>query len=698
MAGEDIMGLLGEINSAAKEEPLSLAEKVMGYSRSYLAGPTFNFADNIEAAIAAPFTDKTYGQELEGIRTDQNRFKRNTDYLDNIVEIGSGALLNPVSELGALAKGANYGAGTAAKLLTNPVSQSIYSAVGADNGQDPLKAAGIGALVGVGGSIIANKVGGVLTNAERNADRLKTSAYGITTADISRQIKKMGDNVDQLADSGSIPLVRSLEKYEKAGVIDPSNDIIDNIKNLYGVQNSLGGKISTLLDQADGAIAPKADFGLDNTIAYIGSLSGTAKEKAAAAADAELNALIPDLGVGRLKDLQKLKIGLNYKFDQNPYADDVIKALRSDLRAEIEKRVDDAAKQGLLPNSSAIPGTLKYLNKEWGAAAELKDVFRRKAGNDFKGDPISDLIMGGATTGGTGTLNLAGAATGNPAYWGASAILNAAQVPAAKSKLADVLREADQLKLNKLGDVIEKAGTARNVEQSYEATKPPPPYAGKSSGAPITSQSLLDEINSIDAAAPSGTPREKSAQNTAAGNLLDSVMQGSPKTQPSLQNTSATNSNQYGFMNTLFKGGDMFKGQPVSDVIKAIKSDPVDHSIAILESGLDPKAKNPDSTAKGIFQLLDGTAKNLGVKNALDAGENYDGFLKLKKENAKFGSSPQMVYAAHYLGAPTLSKWLNGDKLTEAQTAQVKELETVLLPRLMKIYSKLTKDSGTVVA
>lgn len=147
-------------------------------------------------------------------------------------------------------------------------------------------------------------------------------------------------------------------------------------------------------------------------------------------------------------------------------------------------------------------------------------------------------------------------------------------------------------------------------------------------------------------------------------------------------------------------GDDMYKGQPEKKVIEAIKEDPTDHAIALLESSLKPDAKNPKSTAKGIFQLLDGTAKSLGVKDSLDAGDNYDGYLKLKAQAIKAfkDDSPQMIYANHYLGQTVLKKWLDGKSLTDKEAAQVRELKTVLLPRLTKIYNRLLKDQGVTTA
>ena len=657
MADEDIFSLLGQINSAATEPPLSLAEKVMGYSRSVVSGPTFNFADNIEAAVAAPFTDLTYGEELENIRSEQDRFKRNTDYLDNAVEIASGAILNPFDKIKKATQGAKYGANFLSTLVTNPASQAALSAVGADNGEDPLMAAGMGLAVGAGGAVLANKIGGVLGNASREADRLKTSAYGITAADIGKQIRKMGDAVDTIADADSIPIVRSLEKYEQAGVIKPDNDVIDNIKGLFGVQRQIGTKLGEVLKDADSVIPAKPDFQLKYTSEYIDALSGKAKVKAEEAAWKEVSALSDQLGSGSLEDLQRLKVGLNYKYDENPYTDDIVKALRSDLRQEIENRVDDAARAGLV-DPDTTPGLVKYLNKEWGEAAELKNLFRKKAGADFGGDVISDTLLGASTTGAgaTGTLNMAGAVTGNPAYWGVSAIMQGLKGNVAKSKLADFLREADQTKLSNVGKFLEKWGTARTSEQIYESTEKPKPYKGKEDSI----ESILNEINSL------GGVKTKPAEPVEAGGA-------------------------YSFMDKLFKGGKVDKVS--MDVIDEVKKDPVDHAIMLLESGGDPEAKNPKSTASGLFQLLKPTAKALGVKNVFDAKENYEGYKKLKAETiSKFKNADvELIYAAHYLGEPTLKKWLNGETLTEAQQEQVKMLETKLMPRLKEIYNGLIK-------
>lgn len=60
--------------------------------------------------------------------------------------------------------------------------------------------------------------------------------------------------------------------------------------------------------------------------------------------------------------------------------------------------------------------------------------------------------------------------------------------------------------------------------------------------------------------------------------------------------------------------------------------------IARAESNFNPKAKNPDSTAKGIYQILDGTWKYEGCTgNPYNASDNVDCAMRLYK---RYGTTP----------------------------------------------------------
>ncbi len=76
-----------------------------------------------------------------------------------------------------------------------------------------------------------------------------------------------------------------------------------------------------------------------------------------------------------------------------------------------------------------------------------------------------------------------------------------------------------------------------------------------------------------------------------------------------------------------------------------------------FESGNNPLATNKSSSAKGAFQLIDATAKKLGVKDVFDLADNFEGFKKLTEEHKQmFGEDYQNLYAAHYLGATIFRK------------------------------------------
>lgn len=629
MATDDILGLLGEINSEAQEAPLSLSEKVLGYSRSYLSGPTFNFADNIEAAIASPFTDLTYDQELANIRAQQDRFKRNTDYLDNAVEIGSGLVLNPISKIKALVS-----ASTAAKsiplatLLTSVLGsapgQAALAGAGAANGKDVLETAGASAVLGTGLSAAGSVIGKVFQDTARNADRLKLSAYGIGAADIAKQLRKLGDNAENLGSASNIPLVKTLQSAEQSGIVSASNDLLENAKNIRSVQTELSKKLSGLLSEADEVVPANPNFEWNNTLDYINGLSGTAKIQAENAALEEITALTSQLGKGTLKDLQKAKVGLNYKLDnQNMYREDVITSLRSDLRAEIENRVNRAVKGGKLDETKL--NQVEWTNRKWGDLQELKDVFVKKGYKDLGGDVFEDIAKGGATTGGSGTANMASVISGNPVYAAMGALLNAARVPESKSAVADVIRDpAISKTLEAIGRVLPELVTGRSASQAYLGTKNTQPVNNN-----VSINDLLSEIESLSANSSSPAQVLSGSESNV---LLPQRGGRSPKSlkqQVSLfNNTLDFNANQTGENMEVnqSKVAEIDNGafiNRVSQVANNLETKPeLLMAVMNFESAgtFSPSVKNPGSSATGLIQFTSDTAKSLvGSKTGKEA-------------------------------------------------------------------------------
>lgn len=77
---------------------------------------------------------------------------------------------------------------------------------------------------------------------------------------------------------------------------------------------------------------------------------------------------------------------------------------------------------------------------------------------------------------------------------------------------------------------------------------------------------------------------------------------------------------------------------------------------AQIESNFDPSAKNPRSSAGGLFQQIDSNAKEFGVANRFDPRQSAVGAAKFARQNmarfAKKGipATPANLYLAHQQG------------------------------------------------
>ena len=124
-----------------------------------------------------------------------------------------------------------------------------------------------------------------------------------------------------------------------------------------------------------------------------------------------------------------------------------------------------------------------------------------------------------------------------------------------------------------------------------------------------------------------------------------------------------------------------------------IKKDPWLSLSYFMESSNGKFLKNPESSASGPFQMINATAKAVGVNaKDLDFTDDIEGMKKLKAEYLSQGikNDPIALYAAHYLGVPTLKKWQNGDNLTAKQQKQVDDLQNILIPRAKRFLKKQT--------
>lgn len=87
---------------------------------------------------------------------------------------------------------------------------------------------------------------------------------------------------------------------------------------------------------------------------------------------------------------------------------------------------------------------------------------------------------------------------------------------------------------------------------------------------------------------------------------------------------------------------------------------------ARLESSMDPNARNPNSSAGGLFQFIDGTAKAYGLADRFDPVAATDAAARLARDNQRFLTTrlgrdvtPAELYLAHQQGGGGAYKLLS---------------------------------------
>jgi hypothetical protein len=85
--------------------------------------------------------------------------------------------------------------------------------------------------------------------------------------------------------------------------------------------------------------------------------------------------------------------------------------------------------------------------------------------------------------------------------------------------------------------------------------------------------------------------------------------------------------------------------------------------MAEIESSFDPNAGSKKSSAKGLFQFTNGTAKGYGLKNVYDPLESTRAAIRYAKDNIKATGAKDGadIYMAHQWGSGGFNKMKNAD-------------------------------------
>ena len=689
MNPEELAGLLAQMDQAVSAPAvveamptvsapeLTGGDVATGFLRSAAAGPTFGLSQQLEAAARAPFTEQTYGEELANIRQQQRAFE--SEYPGSALgtEIATGLLLNPLGALGAVGKGAQAarkatsiakpiqrllqaeriakpaaavgrfieskpGGIVASRLLSYPsVQAALESAIRTEGtAEEKAMAAGLGAGVGSALGYLGGAVGRKLSKLDTEADRLLLSSYDITGADVKKLIKKQMSTGRVPQSIDDIPLPETIRAFEKADVIKRANDKAQNLVSVLQYQKKIGSGLEPVLDEANKVVDAFPDFQSKATNEYISSLSGKAREAAQTLAFEERDALINQFtNGGDLFDLQRAKVGLNYIYDTSPIAPKVQKALREDLRREIEMRVGQAVEEGKV--SDDLLTQLKSLNTEYGKAAEIKDIFAQRLGSEKGGDVVEDIFMSMRTTGGAGTALQMATQSGNILPAVAGGILTAARVPEAKRELADILTDPMfRVGASSVGRVLEAAPLVRGGARAYQQFGTEIPQAQEEQAGKVR---MAEQVI---------------AQQAAQAPLMEELRMLRQALESRAGTTTPTETPREEEPRAQMKPMALKRNASVEQRIERFtQEDPIVQSIIYQESR-GKLGQKSQAGAVGLMQLKTAAAKDMGVKDRLDPEQNLSGGARYYESLLKQFGDEELALAAYNWGMGNVDKKL----------------------------------------
>lgn len=571
---------------------------------------------------------------------------------------GTGALAS--GSAGSIAGGALGALGGPLAPLTVPLGvaaggaagTSLYDLVNELFGNDApttrdVKIDKFGKNLGTGIALAgAGKVAGKAAN---------TLAPKVTKAANALDRKSIGTYKSDYGRAGSTRVIETPEGNIESFVKDSLDDLLENNKlgnsrdpqTLLKLINEKQGNLGDLIEEKI------ANFDRTNNVPVVSDFPDameyltSGKVPADRLPDylsrlAKLQEGISREGQGKLAFNQQQKIAFGKSYDAG---DEVLagfnRAIYNDLKNTIESKIPE----------------IETLNKELQPYQIAEPIIKRSLTTEENASLGDKAKAFAYTTGGVGLPILVGSQLGGPVGTlvgtGLGLLQNYVRSPKGQAQIARSLRN-----VSRFDDLV---GTLLT------------PGVGLAQGTKANEDS--------------NERRSKSSTKRQELRIADQNFQNGPETFLRPRNT-PTNDSDY-IASSLFS--------PAKAEFKSIEAEidknPYYSALYEAESGRNPKAKNPKSTATGGFQFIKATAKSLGLDDPKDLAKSYEAVQRFTDEHRqRFGDDPGLLYAAHFLGAPLLSKVISNKNLSDEEEQQVSELRTKAMPRFLKIFNRINQN------
>lgn len=399
--------------------PQNATEQIAGGFGNVLDAMTFGFGDEMVGTgagtldyLKSNYWDDLFsddGQEplsfvnaVQG-RTSQAKGLREDFVAENpavgVLGTVAGAISNPLDlakKIKAISTLGKIGVSTG----TGALQGGLFGlGSGEGNAIDRLKSAGegagIGALFGAGGGAATKLIGNLSDDLSSLGQRFKLGAFGISAHDA----RKAAAHSPRSAPN---PLVVAMDDIEKSGAFKSGYNP-QAVLNAMDDQSAVFGKeVSNLIDQSPGVnLLPS----FNKTQKHINALRGTARAKAQAVFDEEMQALVDTVdNGGTLGDWQEAKQSLQREVEplySKPGATgaemsgaEVKLKMASDIKDFIETEVTNT-----IPESA---GKVKELNRKIGQREMLAPIMERAKARDATASPMNKLLQLSRTSGGIG--------------------------------------------------------------------------------------------------------------------------------------------------------------------------------------------------------------------------------------------------------------------------------------------------------